>query len=98
MSLSVRQAEADWPKEEYDVMHGEWQLGRVSHAPDSPWCWTLGGIAGGPNDLVRAGVAASLPEARTQIDDQWNRWLTYAQLEPIEANVNPSNRQRPDQP
>jgi hypothetical protein len=96
MSLSVKQIEAEWPKEEYDVMHGQWLVGRISHSPDSDWTWTLGGLAGGPDDLRRAGITATLPEAKAQMDDQWAKWLAYANLEPSEPSARP-HRTRPDQ-
>jgi hypothetical protein len=99
MSLRVKQIEAEWPKEEYDVMHGQWPVGRISHSPDSDWTWTLGGLAGGPDDLRRAGITATLPEAKAQMDDQWAKWLAYVKLEAIEPNGthNLPNRRRPDQ-
>jgi len=101
MSLSVKQIEAEWPREEYAVMHGEWPVGQVSHSPDSGWTWTFGGLAGGPDDLRRAGVGATLPEARAQMDEQWAKWLAYANLvQSDEPSPVPdsANRGRADQP
>jgi hypothetical protein len=87
MPLSVTQIEAEWPKQEYEVAHGQLRVGLLSYAPsESRWCWTIDGIAGGPDDLLRAGVGATLPAARAQMDEQWARWLAYAKLEPIEPN------------
>ena len=81
MALSVKQAEAEWPREEYDVTHGEFRVGRLSYVTsESRWCWTMSGVAEGPDDLLRAGVAVTLPEAKAQIDNQWARWLAYANL------------------
>jgi hypothetical protein len=97
MSLTLKQIEAEWPKEEFEVMHGQWQVGRVSHSPDLGWTWMFGGLSGGPDDLRRAGIAAALPEVRAQMDEQWAKWLAYAKLDPIEDPHNLANRRRPDQ-
>ena len=95
MSLSLKRTDAE--KLEYDVMHGEWQVGRIWYTPETRWCWTFGGIAGGPDDLLRAGVGATLPEARAELDDQWAKWLAYAKLEPSESSNAPPRRSRQDQ-
>ena len=98
MTLTVKKIEAEWPKEEYDVVHGQWTVGRISHRQDSDWMWTLGGLAGGPDDLRRGGVGATFSESKAQMDALWAKWSAYAELEAIEPNhKHRPNRQRPDQ-
>ena len=42
------------------------------------WCWSLYGIFGKPADMHTDGHAATLDEAKAQLETAWHRWLAWA--------------------
>jgi hypothetical protein len=75
---------------EFNVMHGPFRVGRVRQdgglGPASQWIWALTGVLDGPNAMRRAGVAATIEEARASLKDSWEQWLVWAgfsQREPL---------------
>jgi hypothetical protein len=84
MSL-VLNKNADASAEDYQVLHGQLQVGRIykrkiTLRPGSEWLWALNGVPEGPCGLVITGLAASLDEALAALKERWAKWLASAEL------------------
>jgi len=84
MSL-VLNANADASADDYQVLHGQLQVGRiykrkVTLQPGSEWLWALNGVPEGPGGVVFTGLAATLDEALAALKESWARWLASADL------------------
>lgn len=83
MSLVLNETDAS--ADDYLVLHGQLQVGRiykrkVSLQPGSAWLWALNGVPEDPCELVITGLAASLDEAMAALKERWARWLASAEL------------------
>jgi hypothetical protein len=76
---------ADSSTEDYQVLHGQLQVGRIykrkiTLRPGSEWLWALNGVPEDPCGLVISGLAASLDEALAALKERWAKWLASAEL------------------
>jgi hypothetical protein len=83
--LSLVLNETDASTNDYLVLHGQLQVGRiykrkVSLQPGSAWLWALNGVPEDPCDLVITGLAATLDEAMAALKERWAKWLAAAEL------------------
>jgi hypothetical protein len=83
MSLVLN--ETDESADDFLVLHGQLQVGRiykrkVSLQPGSAWLWALNGVPEGPYGLVITGLAATLDEAAAALKERWAKWLVSAEL------------------
>jgi hypothetical protein len=83
MSLVLRPNAA--ATDDYDVMHGELQVGRIYRRraairPEMQWLWAFNGVPGGPAGLALTGLAASLDEALAGLQESWSKWLASTEL------------------
>jgi hypothetical protein len=84
MSLVLNRI-ADTSTEDYQVLHGQLQVGRIykrkiTLQPGSEWLWALNGVPEGPCGLAITGLAASLDGAMAALKDRWTQWLAAAEL------------------
>jgi hypothetical protein len=75
---------ADSPGD-HQVMHGEWEVGRIDKRPsltggEARWIWALKGVPGGPQEIRLAGVTDTLKEAEAELKKSWEQWLLWASL------------------
>jgi hypothetical protein len=74
----------DKDRQDFTVYCGEWAVGRIYEqrgGPDSMrWFWSLYGMLGKPVDMRTNGHAATLDEAKAQLETAWRRWLAWAKL------------------
>jgi hypothetical protein len=74
----------DKERPDFTVYCGEWEVGRIYETrggPDSMrWFWSLYGMLGKPVDMRTNGHAATLDEAKAQLETAWRRWLAWAKL------------------
>jgi hypothetical protein len=61
----VLKPKGDGSGDEYLVLHGELEVGKiyrrkVAHRPETQWVWALNGVPEGPVGLSATGVAATL--------------------------------------
>ena len=83
MSLTP-QPNPDAP-DDYDVMHGALQVGRIykrklTLKPESQWLWALNGVPVGPPGQTFTGPAVTLDEALAALKERWDKWLAWADL------------------
>jgi hypothetical protein len=74
----------DKDRQDVTVYCGEWAVGRIYEqrgGPDSMrWFWSLYGMLGKPVDMRTNGHAATLDEAKAQLESTWRQWLAWAKL------------------
>jgi hypothetical protein len=66
--------------DDYRVMHGGLQVGRVykrkaALRADSQWLWALNGSSGGPDGLCLTGLAESLDRAQAELKGSWDQLI-----------------------
>jgi len=100
MSLVLKSNDGEGSRDDYDVVHSELPVGRiwtgsVGHL-DPRWFWTISGVFAGPDtNLCYAGVAATLADAKAQLETEWAKWLAWANLsEASESSQKTSKRNR----
>lgn len=69
----------------HQVMHGEWEVGRIDKRPPltgegARWIWALNGVPGGPQGIRLAGVTGTLDEAEAELKKSMEQWLLWASL------------------
>ena len=69
----------------HQVMHGEWEVGRIDKAPSMTgpgdrWIWALNGVPGGPDGIRLTGVTDTIDEAQVELAKSWKQWLDWAGL------------------
>jgi len=92
MSLVLKQNEGEWPREDYDVVHGELRVGRIWTSPvdhlDLRWFWTISGVFAEPDtNLCYSGLAGTLADAKERLEAEWTKWLTWADLSEVFVRV-----------
>jgi hypothetical protein len=68
------QPHADGAPEDFTVLHGQLEIGRVykrDPAFKSQWLWALNGVPERPLELAITGLAASRVEALADLSDRW---------------------------
>jgi len=66
---------------------GGWAVGYIYYEAreghgDEPhtWFWSIHGVLGKPIDMRSHGTAGSLEDAKSYLEEAWQRWLTWASL------------------
>ena len=88
MPLTMRQtglaSPVDKERQDFTVYCGDWAMGRIYEqrgGPDSMrWFWSLYGVVGKPSKVHLNGDAATLDEAKAELETAWRRWLAWAKL------------------
>jgi hypothetical protein len=44
------------------------------------WFWSIHGVFGKPTDMRGHGVAPTLEGAQADLEEQWQKWLRWANL------------------
>jgi hypothetical protein len=74
-------AEIDKDRPDYTVFCGEWAIGRIYEMRGGPdllsWFWSI--TVTGP--MTRWDRVATLEEAKAQLQNSWDAWKAWAQLE-----------------
>ena len=70
-------------------MSGKMLVGRIykrAHASNSKrqWLWGINGVHA-PDVMVVAGTAASFEEAQAELQQNWEKWLAWANLREISS-------------
>jgi hypothetical protein len=64
--------------------HGDYEA-REGHGDEPPsWFWSIHGGLGKPIDMRGHGTARSLENAKSYLEETWQRWLTWANLKETE--------------
>ena len=64
--------------------HGDCEAGE-GHGDEPPsWFWSIRGGLGKPMDMRSHGAARSLEDAKSYLEETWQRWLTWANLKETE--------------
>lgn len=67
------------------VMHGRLRVGRI-HKRESAFnpafqcVWEITGVFDGPDGMHRSGMTATIEEAQASLKENWERWLSWANL------------------
>ena len=71
---------------DYGVFSGEWCIGRIYETRTGPeslrWFWALH-LPNKPRGLRTDKRAATLDEAKAELEASWKLWKTWAELEEI---------------
>jgi hypothetical protein len=68
------------------VLSGELHVGRIykrdsADRANSQWLWAIKGVQRAAPDVMRvAGIAAALDEAKAELQENWKKWLAWANL------------------
>ena len=89
MPLTMRptglRSPADQDRADYTIYSGEWAMGRIYEQRGGPehmrWFWSLYGVVGKPPKVHMNGDAATLKEAKAQLDAAWRQWPAWAKLQ-----------------
>jgi hypothetical protein len=73
---------------EYQVMQSSLPVGHINRQADSTplewrWYWTIDGVRLGPILMQFAGSSPTYEQAKEEITQNWDRWLTWAKLQEI---------------
>jgi hypothetical protein len=62
---------------------GAWAAvrGRLQPKCRRAWFWSLYGVVGRPPKVHMNGDAATLDEAKAQLESTWQQWLAWARLQ-----------------
>src|SRR6478752_2027495 len=79
---------------------GGWAVGYIYYEAreghgDEPhtWFWSIHGVLGKPTGMRGHGTAGSLEDAKSYLEETWQRWLTWTNLK--ETGPNLSSRNKP---
>jgi len=70
-------------------MNGQLEVGRIykrdtPDKSDSQWLWAINGVPRAAPGVMRvAGIAASFEEAKAELQDNWEKWLAWANLQEL---------------
>src|SRR6266568_2435351 len=76
-------------KTDHLVMHGQLEIGRIykrdtPDKSDSQWLWAINGVPRAAPGVMRvAGIAPSFEQAKAELQDNWEQWLAWADLQEI---------------
>jgi hypothetical protein len=92
MPLALMQnLEAPRDSSNHYVMSGELRVGRIyqRNAPGKPelqFLWAVNGVYGGPDGMRVAGMAATFDQAYAELQENWEKWLVWADLQEISGS------------
>ena len=74
------------------VMNGQLAVGRIykrdtPNESDSQWLWAINGVWAEPAIMRFAGIAPSFEQAMTELQENWEKWLAWANLQDIGGTV-----------
>src|SRR5262249_464755 len=96
MSLALYPNPASAPvrrKTDHLVMSGQLEVGRIykrdtPNKSDSEWLWAINGVQRAAPGIMRvAGIAPSFEQARAELQENWEKWLAWANLQEIGGTV-----------
>jgi len=69
-------------------MNGELQVGRIykrdGASEADQWLWAINGVQRTGSEVMRvAGIATSLDEAKAELQENWEKWLAWANLREV---------------
>src|SRR5215471_10474272 len=76
-------------KTDHLVMSGQLEVGRIykRDTPDkseSEWLWAINGVQRAAPGIMRvAGIAQSFEQAKAELQENWEKWLAWANLQEI---------------
>src|SRR5262249_14248009 len=80
-------------KTDHLVMHGQLEVGRIYMRDtlsnsESQWLWAINGVPRAAPGVMRvAGIAASLEQAKAELQENWQKWLAWADLRESASTV-----------
>jgi hypothetical protein len=92
MPLALRPNPASAParrKTDHLVMNGQLEVGRIykrdtPDKSDTQWLWAINGVPRAAPGVMRvAGIAASFEHAKAELQENWEKWLAWANLQEI---------------
>ena len=92
MSLALHPNPASAParrKTDHLVMNGQLEVGRIykrdtPDKSDTQWLWAINGVPRAAPGVMRvAGIAASFEQAKAELQENWKKWLAWANLQEI---------------
>ena len=74
------------------VMNGGLAVGRIykrdtPDKSDSQWLWAINGVWAEPAIMRFAGIAPSFEQAKAELQENWEKWLAWANLQDIGGTV-----------
>jgi hypothetical protein len=96
MALALHPNPASAParrKTDHLVMNGQLEVGRIykrdtPDKSDSQWLWAINGVPLAAAGVMRvAGIAASVEQAKAELQENWEKWLAWANLQEIGGSV-----------
>ena len=86
------------------VMNGQLAVGRIykrdtPNESDSQWLWAINGVWAEPAIMRFAGIATSFEQAMTELQENWEKWLAWANLQDIggTALLQPASARAPSE-
>lgn len=79
----------DGSSDEHRVMHGSFQVGsikKMATRSSEKWIWSLSSLLFGPPGIRTSGVVARIEEAMGALNENWGRWLKWADLSELPAH------------
>jgi len=80
-------------KTDHLVMSGQLEVGRIykrdtPDKSDSEWLWAINGVQRAAPGIMRvAGIAPSFEQAKAELQENWEKWLAWANLQEIGGAV-----------
>jgi hypothetical protein len=74
-------------------MNGQLEVGRIYKRDtldksDSQWLWAINGVPQAAPGVMRvAGIAASFEQAKAELQENWEKWLAWANLQDVGGSV-----------
>ena len=80
------------PNTDHLVMNGQLAVGRIykrdtPDKSDSQWLWAINGVWAEPAIMRFAGIAPSFEQAKAELQENWEKWLAWANLQDIGGAV-----------
>jgi hypothetical protein len=74
------------------VMNGQLEVGRIykrdtPNKSDSQWVWAINGVWAEPGIMRFASIAPSFEQAKAELQENWEKWLAWANLQDIGGTV-----------
>jgi hypothetical protein len=92
MPLALHPKPASAPDTDHVVMNGGLAVGRIykrdtPDKSDSQWLWAINGVWAEPAIMRFAGIAPSFEQAKAELQENWGKWLAWANLQDIGGAV-----------
>ncbi len=95
MPLALRPNPASAPagrNTDHLVMNGQLEVGRIykrdtPNKSNSQWLWAVNGVWAEPGIMRFAGIAPSFEQAKSELQENWEKWLAWANLQDIGGTV-----------